>query len=375
MDIPFFKSLSFAKGSSLFKKKETSVLGIDLGSSSLKVVQLKRDNERAILETYGELACGRYAGAAVWQSVKLVDQKVVEMLTDILKEANITSRRAAVSVPLRNSFVSVVSMPLMSEKELAEAVPFEARRYIPVPISEVLIDFWALPQGVSGEAGKEEGFAKEKKFMEVLLVAIHRQVVERYKSIFKEAGITVDTFEIEVFGEERSVLSREVAPILIVDLGAQATRLTIVDYGIVRLSHNVERGAQDLTNALARSLGIDFERAEKLKRDTGLSGRPEHKEIVNVIGPLLEYNFSEGLRVTAEYRRRTGHSIKKIVLTGGGALLKGLVDFSINKFGVEARLANPFSKVTYPAFLEPTLKEIGPSFSGALGLALRELQE
>ncbi len=375
MDISLFKNLSLPKGLLFFGKHEASVLGIDFGSSSIKIVQLKKNSERAILETYGELSCGKYGAAEIGRSVRLLDQKAVEMVGDLLKEANITARRAAISIPLRSSFVSIISMPVMSDKELADAVPFEARRYIPVPTSEVLLSYWALPSSSANEETAVGSPAKDKRFMEVLLVAIHRQVAEKFTAIFKEAGIQADSFEIETFSQERSLLARETMPVLIMDFGSQSTRLAIIEMGIVRLAHNIERGSQDLTFAIMRSLGIDFDRAEKLKRDVGLSDRPEHKEVVNVIQPLLEYNFSEALRVVAEYRQRTGRSVKKVILTGGGALLGGLANFSINKFGAETMLANPFTKVTYPAFLEPVLKEIGPSFSTALGLALRGLQE
>lgn len=374
MDIPFFKTLS-AYPLALFKKKDSSVVGIDFGSASLKMVQLKKVKERAVLETYGELSVGSYGGVEIGRAARLIDQKAVEMIRDLMKEANITSRHAVVSIPLRSSFITLATFPAMSDKDLNEAIPFEARRYIPVPLAEVLMDWWILPQGISGDAGKEEGFAKEKKFSEALLVAIHRDVVEKYENILKEAGIKTMSFEIEAFSQVRSLLSREVAPALILDLGASSAKVTLVDYGIVRLSHNVDRGFQDLTHALSRAMGVNFERAEKLKRDTGLSDRPEHREIVSVIKPLLEYIFSEGLKVVTEHRRRTNHSIKRVILTGGGANLKGILDFSINKFGVEAKLANPFGKVRYPAFLEPILKELGPSFSTALGLGLRELQE
>ncbi|MBI2609837.1 type IV pilus assembly protein PilM [Candidatus Giovannonibacteria bacterium] len=375
MDIPFFKNLSLAKGLALFKPKAASVLGIDLGTSSFKIVQLRRDKEQGVLETYGELASGPYGGAEIGKSVKLVDQKIVEMIGDLLKETNATSKSAVVSIPLRNSFVTKISLPLMSETELAEAITYEARRYIPVPSNEVIIDWMLLPQSIASSDREDEGFAKERRFMDVLLVAIHRELVEKYQSIFKTADLNVLAFEIEVFSQVRSVLGREVAPVLIVDIGAQSTRLTVVDYGIVRLSHNLDRGSQDLTQALSRSLNIDFERAEKLKRETGLSGRPEHKEIVGVIQPLLDYIFSEAERVSTDYHQRNNRAIKRVILAGGGANLKGIVDFSINKFGIESSTANPFSRVTYPAFLEPVLKDLGPTFSNSLGLALRALQD
>lgn len=375
MDIAFFKKYSLAKGLALFKKKGSSVLGVDLGSSSLKVVQLRKEKERAILETYGELACGRYASAEVGRSVRLVDQKVVEMLRDIVREANVSASRAIVAIPLRSSFVKMIALPLMSEKELKEAVPFEARKYIPVPIGEVMLDWWILPEGIGEERGKEEGFIKERKYQDVLLVAIHREVIEKYREIVQGVKLAVDAFEIEVFSQVRAVLSREIAPALLVDLGAESTRFTVVDYGVVRLTHTLDRGAVELTDVLSRSLGVDFERAERLKRDIGLSDRPEHKEILNVIEPLLDYIFAEGARVALEYRRRSGRSIKRVWLLGGGALLKGINEFSINKFGLETREAHPFSRVEYPAFLEPVLKEIGPSFCTSLGAALRALHE
>ena len=375
MDIPFFKQISLSKGLALFKKKPPSVLGVDLGSSSLKMVQVRKENERALLETYGELASGPYGGLEVGKSVRLVADKVQEMIADLMKESNATSRRAVVAVPLRSSFVTMISMPLMSEADLKEAVPFEARRWIPVPAGEVILDWWVLPQGVGGEENREEGFAKEKKFMDVLLVAIHREVVEKYREIFGKVGIEVASFEIEVFSQVRSALWREVAPVLLVDFGASATRFTIVDYGIVRMSHGVDKGSQDLTLSLSRSLGIDFERAEKMKREIGLSDRPEHKETKGLIEPILDSVFSEGLRVVAQYRRKSGHSIKRVFLAGSGANLKGLGDFCINKFGAEAKLAQPFGRLSYPVFLEPSLAELGPTFATALGAALRELQE
>ena len=375
MDIPFFKKDSLAKGLALFKKKGQSVLGIDLGSSSFKLVQLRREREQAILETYGELASGPYASQEVGKSVRLVDQKVFGMLQDVMKEANVSASHAVFSIPLRSSFVKVFSLPLMSAKELEEAVPFEARKYIPVPIGEVQLDWWVLPEGIATQSEKEEGFMKERKYQDILLVAIHREVIEKYRKIAEGVKFTVHTFEIEVFSQVRAALSREIAPVLLADLGAQSTRFTVVDYGVVRLTHTLERGAAELTDTLSRSLGIDFERAERLKREIGLSSRPEHKEILGVIEPLLDYTFSEGARVALEYRRRSQRAIKRVWLLGGGALLKGITEFSINKFGLEARQVHPFSRVEYPAFLEPVLKEIGPSFCTSLGAALRALQE
>jgi len=162
---------------------------------------------------------------------------------------------------------------------------------------------------------------------------------------------------------------------LLIDLGAQSTRFAIVDYGVIRMAHTIDRGSLELTDALSRSLGIEFDRAEHLKYDTGLSSRPEHKEIKSVIEPILDNIFSEGSRVISEYYKKYGRSVKKAYLLGGGALLNGIQDFAVSRFGIEVRFADPFSKVEYPAFLKETLREIGPTFATAMGAALRAIEE
>jgi type IV pilus assembly protein PilM len=122
------------------QKKGVSVLGIDIGSASIKVVQLKREKGRAILETYGEIALGPYAGTQIGRSTKLPSDKIAEALLDVMREANVTTIDSAISIPMRSSMVSVISLPRLTDKQMVEMVPIEARKYIPVPISEVSLD-------------------------------------------------------------------------------------------------------------------------------------------------------------------------------------------------------------------------------------------
>lgn len=374
-DLSFFKRLLSEKIPDLWQKKGESILGIDIGSSSIKLVQLRKEKERAVLETYGELSVGNYANVDVGRAAILSIDKTVEMLKDLLVESGAKSKSAVVSIPLKSSFVTMMTLPKMSDKELAESIPYEARRYIPIPISEVEMDWWVVPQGFSTSGDKSDNEnSKKKAFSEVLLVAIHNNIIEQHKTVMKKIGVVAETFEIEVFSTVRSSLARELVPILIIDFGASSIKMTIVDYGIVRVAHSLDRGSQDITAALSSSLGIDFARAEKLKREVGLSDRPEHKEIANVISPLLDYIFSEGTRLASDYRVKHGRSVSRVILTGGGALLKGMVDSAVNKFGIEVGLTNPFIKLEYPAFLEPALREIGPNFSTSIGLALRALK-
>jgi type IV pilus assembly protein PilM len=359
--------------SNILSPKTESILGLDFGVSSLKIVQLRKEKERAILETYGELSVGHYASVDVGRAAILSEDKMVEMIRDLITESGVKAKDVVASIALKNSFVTVMEMPEMSDKELAEAVPFEARRYIPVPMSEVDMDYWVIPRGFDTN---ETEFVEQKikKVAQVLLVAIHKGAIEQYKKVMIRAGLNVKSMEVEVFSAVRASLGRELTPMLFLDIGVSATKMSIVDYGILRSVHSLDKGGQDITLALSRAMGVDFARAEKIKRDIGLSAKPEHKEIREVIGPILDFIFSEAGRMAADYRMKHGRSVSKVVILGGGAMLKGITDATVNKFGVEVMLSNPFAKLDYPAFLEPALREIGPNFATAIGLALREIK-
>ncbi|MBI2175220.1 MAG: type IV pilus assembly protein PilM [Parcubacteria group bacterium] len=372
VDISFFKKLSPSGIFELWRGGSQSIVGVDLGSSSFKAVQLRKEREQAVLETYGELSVAPYGEVAQGQSARLPEQKASELLADLIREAKITAKEAVVAIPLRSSFVTLIRLPQMPPGELAKAIPIEARRYIPVPISEVVMDWWSVPPSlhIQGVPKGEEDVAEHE---EVILVAIHRDVIEKYRALFGKTGLTVKAFEIEAFSSVRAAIGREINPLLIVDVGALTTKMIMVDKGVVRSAHSIDRGAQDLTLALSRSLGVDFARAETTKRETGLSPLPEHREMTSAMEPMLDAIFAEASRVALDYRRRYGRFMERALLSGGGMLLNGVVEHAVERFGVEVERVHAFSKVRYPAFLEPVLKDIGPSFAVAIGLALREL--
>ncbi len=346
-----------------------SVLGLDIGFSSIKVVQMRKQKERAVLETYGEIALGPYANVEVGQSVDLLNDKVVEALKDILKEANVKAKKTAVSIPLKSSFVTVIKVPLIKNKDISEMIKLEARRYIPISTSEVMMDWWIFPEDKNNDEDEYK-----KKFSQVLLVAIHKDAISKYKDIVSRAGLFADALELESFSLIRSSISRETSPVAIVDFGALTTKVVIADFGIIKGTHSISKGSQDLSIVLSNSLNINFRRAEEMKREIGLSNLPEHKEMTGIIELILDYIFSEINSVIRDFEKRYSQTVNRAILTGGGALLEGLVDFEVKQLSMEVNLADPFLKTEYPSFLEGALKKAGPSFSIAIGLALRELQ-
>ena len=356
---------------------DTSVVGIDIGSSAVKIVELRKKGGRAVLSTYGALALGPYANVSVGQVTKLPNEKVAEALRDILREANATTKTCSFAIPLSASLLSLIEMPVLDQKQLPQMVPIEARKYIPVQMSDVTLDWWIIPKTereVTSSPDDPVAKIQKAKLVDILLVVIQNAVLNNYREIVRLTGLDVSFFEIEAFSTIRAVMNRETMPVMIFDMGAGATKLYIVEMGIVRTSHTINRGSQDITAALAQSLGINVAEAEKLKRDNGLitEGKTGTAEAAAII---LGYIFAEVNRVLISYQRKSGKVVRRVILTGGGSTLKGILPFAQENLESEVELADPFAKVDAPAFLQGVLKDAGPQFTVALGIALRQLQE
>ena len=211
--------LSVLKGGS----QEGSVVGVDIGASSIKVVQLRSSHGSAVLETYGELALGPYAGQPIGKVVKLPPEKLTEALKDLMKEANITTNLAGVSVPFASSLVSVIDVPKVDNDALKRIIPIEARKYIPVPVNEVMLDWLVIPAEEKQDSAFdriEEKTPIQAKGQEGLLVAIHNNVLQTYQAVMQGANLTPAFFEIEFICTIRAALGHGLSPYMFVDIGA-----------------------------------------------------------------------------------------------------------------------------------------------------------
>lgn len=364
--------------SSLFSKEVKSVLGVDIGTSAVKVVQLRLEKGRVVLETYGAIALGPYASVEIGRATSLPAEKIAEALKDVIREANVTTTDAAIAIPYSSSLVSIIRLPSTVEKQLATVVPIEARKYIPVPINEVLLDWFVVNDGKKSTDGK----------LDVLMVAIHNDTIAKFRSIGSEAALVPGFFEIEVFSAVRASLDHGLAPVAVIDMGAATTKFYIVERGLIRESHIINHGSQDLTLNASRALSVTIAQAEERKRKYGLTGEgPATTQGASLpagqAGADLKRSFelslapmiSELTRTVSSWETRTGQTLSSLVLTGGGATLRGLREFMQSKVTTPIRLSDPFGKTQAPAFLEAILKDAGPEFSVAVGLALRRLQE
>lgn len=359
-----------------FKPKEKSVLGVDIGSSSLKVVQLRKEKGKAVLETYGELALGPYGGSEVGQATNLPAEQIAETLKDLLREAKTTTTNAGVSIPFARSLLTLVNLPYRKDPaEQKTVIELEARKYIPVPVSEVQLDWFIVPkaapaQFTDAEASRGEP-AKNESNVDVLLVAVHNDELTMLQTVAANAGLKASFYEIEIFSTIRAVVEDPVKPVMVIDVGAASTKTYVVEHGVVALSHAISAGSQDITRAISVSGNVSITQAEALKKKEGLSDGG------TLTSPELVFSriFAEVRRVLMQYETAHNKSISSIVFTGGGGVTKELGAYAKKIFSIDVRVADPFAKTEAPAFMRPVLQEIGPEFAVAVGLALRKLEE
>lgn len=373
--LDFLKNLLGRAPATFTGKKESSFFGVDVGLSSVKVVQLRNDHGRVVLETYGELATGPYGGLAVGQATSLSPEKLGELIKDLLREANVTAKRGAIAIPLRASLIVDAEIPEVPDANLAAVVPLEARKYVPVPISEVALDWIKIPPSADAQLEWSENKGK-RPMIKLLIVAIQNDSISQTQEAARLGGFTPDFVEVETFSSIRSTLRGDLGATALLDIGAGSSKLAIVDRGVVRVSHTINKSSQDITIAISRSLGVPFTKAEEIKREVGMVDRSStYGELGSVVNPTVEYLFAEASRVMVKYQKDNRRSVDKLVLVGGGAQLKGLIEIAKREVGIPVSLGTPFDKTETPAFLANVLQNAGPSFAVSLGLALRGLEE
>lgn len=349
-----------------------SVIGLDISSSSIKLVQIRKARGRAVLETYGELALGPYMGVDRGHATNMPAEKIAEALKNLLIEAKTTTKECGASLPLSASLISLLSLPNVPEKELEKMVPLEIRKYLPVNISEVALDWWMIPKD------EEKVFEGEKPLnegkVEVLTVSVHKDTIIKYQQILEGAQLNPSFFEVEVFSTIRSTIEPSLHPVMVIDLGSSATKSYIVERGVIRDSHIINRGSQDITSALSSSLGVAPDKAEELKRGETMSP-VDPLRVAEVENLVLGDIFAEANRVIINYQKRRNRGISKAVLSGGGSILPNVLEMAQKSLETEVVLADPFAKLESPAFLKDVLKKAGPEFAVAIGVALRKLEE
>jgi type IV pilus assembly protein PilM len=354
----------------LFKKKPKNSLGIDIGASAIKFVELEKKDGRHVLKNYAIYSLKEYLKKSNYQvglsSLKITNQEIAEIIKRTIKKANIVSNSLCLSVPVYSSFSTVIDFPDMPEKEIASAVSFEAKKYIPVPVSEVILD-WSIV----GNVGKT---SDGKSVQQILLVAVPKDLVNGYNQIVRLSGLKLKAIEEEAFSLSRALIGNDKSVAVMIDSGARSLNVSIVDNGYIKNIHNLEMGGVKLNKIIASQMNIDLEKAEALKKklpDSELANG-HYPRLRGVIHSSLEVVVAEIKKIIDSYQEKYDRKVEKCILVGGGVRLFEFVDFLSKRLNVDVSLGDPFARIVYPSLLKPALKELGPSLAVATGLAMRE---
>lgn len=359
---------SFATGST----RVSSVVGIDIGSSAIKVVELQEKKGIVTLTTYGELQLGPYAKKEIGESVILNSSQEQEALVDVIRESAVSAKHAVFAMPLSSSFVTNVTIETEPNVDLSALVRIEARKVIPASLSEVTLDWAEVDFETEGDLKKKkDALVKEQR--NVLIAAIQNVALDRFKTLMQFTGLEQPPTEIECFSTIRALYTDKDADMAIIDIGATSSKLYLSKNGLLMRLHRIRAGGAVATGRIASVLSIDFEAAE-IKKQNADTNDPHFSEIKRAHDSSYDRAFKEFNQVLREYEMSKEISIPAVYISGGGAMFPGIDTLLQEALTRPVVRANPFAKVAYPAFMQDTIKEIGPSFSVALGAAVRAFE-
>ncbi len=339
-----------------FSLKHT--VGIDIGTYSIKIVELKGKEltNYAYLQTLTPAQASQATFARHGDFLNL--EEAAQLIRAMLDEAQIKSKETFFSIPDFATFFTTFSLPPMKLEELKEAVKYEAPRHIPLPLSEVTLDWEHIPTSQNS--------------IKVLLVAVPNKIIEQYRLLAHKLNLHLRALEAEVFALKRALSSsqREVKVYILMDIGHRSTTISIVDNDTIKFSYTTDFGGEEINKILKEQLNIQSAEADYIKRKFGLTQNSILRELLI---PLADKLVQEVRNVINQYYVEEKKSPSKIILSGGGSLLKGLDKFLQQKLKTQVSFANPFTSLIYPQKLETVLSKLGPEFTIAVGIASRKI--
>ncbi|MFC1645021.1 type IV pilus assembly protein PilM [Patescibacteria group bacterium] len=353
------------------KNKKNYFVGVDFGTSSVKIVELFYKDGKVYLSNYGVIDFGDESGKLKYGERK---DEIVKHIKILLDKMDPETHNVNVAIPGQSGLSVVIEFPKMDEEELAKAVKLEAGKYIPSPLDEVFLS-WDLVSKPKDQIGiiqkKEKVETKTKDKMEVLLVAALKNEVLTYEDVAKESDLNIKSLELDIFSIARAFVGEELGTFLIVDVGFKSSNLILVDKGVVKISRSLSVGGNEITKLIKATLNISWKEAEKIKKsDRNFFGEGGDVSLIPVFNSILE----EAKRMIEEFHKKEGETnrIDNVIISGGTSKLKGISEHFTNSLGVKTIIGNPWKRVLHKdARLDSKMNQLGASFSVALGLAIK----
>lgn len=351
-------------------KKTQSSLGIDIGTKVIRAVEISGSKGKLTLENYGEVnldvACKEFFRSFDKKNLNPAVNNISVAIAAIIEATGIKARKVVFSLPDFATFSTTFELPPMSKKDMVDAIGFEARKYIPLPLSELVLD-WQL---MNKESLKENN--------KVLVMAVPNIIVEQYKTIAINSGLELIALEAEAMALKRAAVPAGEPTTCLLEIGFQSTNVNIVDEGYMKMSSSFDMAGKDLTYSLSETLNIPAGDAEEMKKKQGLSDSEE--KISHILIPILSVIADKTRTVIRDFEMKENKKVAKVVLAGGTSMMKGIKEYfekSLNQNGTSdltVEIAKPFKNITYPAALEKKMDEINATYAIALGEALRKFE-
>ncbi|MEI6266824.1 MAG: type IV pilus assembly protein PilM [bacterium] len=332
-------------------------VGIEIGNTAIRLVQLRLVGKKYTLISFGS---AQLPPKIVQSDSKLDMQKVAAIIQQLVKSSKVTTKNVATALPASAVFSFIAKMPPMSHAELENAIRYQAEQNIPLKIEDVRIDWQVI---------RENPTTHETA---VMVVSAPNKNASRLLEIFNMADMNVIFLETNSIANSRSLSNLNDPIVMIVDIGAATTEITIVENSVVSHVRSVSSGGYAFTRAISQGLGLDITQAEQFKQKFGMSQDKLEGQVYKTLKPFVGNITDEIRRSMKYYYEQFGTSVQKIVLTGGSSRMLLLAENIKNTLNVEVTFGNPWINVKAQPEVVAKLNDIAPEFATVVGLAMRD---
>jgi type IV pilus assembly protein PilM len=339
-------------------------LGLDIGATSIKLAMLDGKKGAFILKAASIFPV---PAKGMMSESPLDEEEMAQAIAKAVKNAGIDTKLVNIALPENQVYTKVLDMPVLSDRELASAIYWEAEQYIPVPLSSITLVWNVL---------KRPATATQEDKMQVLMVGAPTMLVNKYQKIITMAGFQVNAMETEILATIRSLVLDESFPTsLVVNIGAISTSFAIVRAGAMVFTYSMSFGGAAINRAIATDFGLTPQQAEEYKRVYGISGKSLGGKIGQATEPILNSILGEIKKSISFYSQKykDDSPIRQIILSGGTAKLPGIEMFFASNSGIETAIANPW-KVLASQQMPKEILDNASDYAIAVGLAMKDYE-
>lgn len=335
------------------------LIGLDIGSTSLKIVELSPAG-RGKWKLMSAASMPSPAGSS--GAGRTLVQTMAAGIIKLVREAGVRSRRVVAALPEDQVFSHVVEMPLLKDSEIEQALTWQVEQFIPIP-REQAVWSWEVVKRDESAGG-----------MEVMLVAVPKNLAEWYRSVIEQAGLEPAALETELMATARAVVDATISLSVVVDIGAKGTDMGVVRSGKLVFSRTIPTAGEAFTRAVESTLGLDTAQAEKYKTTYGFSKDQMGGKLAEAMRPVMVLIAQEMRKMIDFYlNKHGGEPVRSATITGGVAAMPDVVGTLSGLVGLEVVVGNPFVKVMLDDAQRKALQGMEPFYSTVVGLAMKEI--